>query len=130
MLKDKIINEIVNNLENKNDMLCLICFFKIKDYKKKEVFTIEEVKELLTLISILKKNIENIKDKKLLKELKEEIYDDLIGYKKDYEKLVKIEKEEILTYIKNINEIIKIIQKDKNINEDVKNKLGSDILSF
>lgn len=120
MLKDEIIIDVVDNLgtEDKISMLCFICYFRINKYRnrEKETLTKEEFKEILILISIIEKNNEDIQDKKLFKIFKERMKEtNFETFKKEYKNKIKLEKEEILTYIKNIYETIELIKKEKEL---------------
>ncbi len=157
MLNDELINEIINiDTNDEKFYICYICLVEIENILKKETLTTEDIKEIVILNSIFEKNIEKILNKEVTQFLKKEREKHLnIKQLKKEKILFKAEKGEIEIYLKKINEDIKKIreqkelkiqeqkelekqkelkelkkQKDKNINEDVKNILGNDNLSF
>lgn len=159
MLNNEEINLLsVINLEDKNFTISFICFHNMYKQKDKEISTEKELREIMIYNSIFEKNIEKTKEEKEKQQLKM-VYTTKLNINKLKELKnkfnIKIEKEEIEIYLKDINEDIekirefqklkiqeqqelkkqkelnkKIEQKDKNIKEDFKDKYGNDILSL
>lgn len=151
MLNDEEINEILKlDTNDENFFLCFICLDLLnkigqKKYYKDDEEEDNEIKKILILNSIFEKNIKKNSDEYLKKILEKE-KSDLISLKgiNEFKKLYKIEKEEIQTYLKNINEEIQKIQElkktkekeeknkieSKKVIKNITEKLGNDNLSF